>query len=945
MWPVVIGAHVCISQCLLHASLLQSVADIPQSIVNLSTYIEKLSSLFMDVGRSAPRYQKIALLYPRSRKLQSYLSEYFIVVVGLCHYLFKFGRKSTVKQLASSLSDAHLETFRADLGRWAVSIKEHMDVSEAEESSGSRALTREIFESASRQQRHATNMLVLDFCSTYDHELAWKQIRKAGNTSLHVKQAEYQQWKDSSRSSTLLYTGKLGSGKSVLLANIVDDLSLSSEKERPSVAYFFCKHDIKESLQARAIVGSLARQLLRTVADLTICAKSCENTHTTGDSGKVLEMLFQGFSSNSKIYVVLDGLDECDEEEREILVRAIRQIQQNFTVLVCASFRKEPNKDLLSITNRLLAPRTVSIPDDNPDIDAFIEADLDRCLRQERLTIGDPTLILDIQDALSKGSQGMFLWTALQIQSLCSMKTDHAIRKALADLPKDLSETFARILRKSGSSNPALQIRTLQLVLAAYRPLTTDELREALSVTPGDATWDPSRLLNDVYSALACCGCVLAVDEETFTVGVIHHSVKQYISGGLDGVKHVGFSFEEAQRELADTVVTYLGYGVFGTELSRFKVHPMVAPSAPSTIVQATIGSSNTARQLAIKYLGSRRQHAVDMSKTVAEARTSFTYKPEHAFKFYNYAKTYCLYHVFYVTGHENAMFKLSSKLIYGRASELNKVDKDYWTRFHWAAEHGNRNVLLLLLQAGKIDLDAYDNDGWTPLMFAAQGGHKETVEVILSVDKAGIEAKDGAGQTPLMLAAQGGYRDIVELLLSVGKADVEAKDMTGFTPLIWAAHGGHKDTVEVLLSAGKADVESKDSHGDTSLMLAIRDGYTDIAEVLLSIGQANVESKDKDGEAPLMRAVKSGYRDMVEVLLSVGKADVEAKDDHGDTPLMRAVKNGSRDMVEVLLNVGKADFEVRNEHGETPLMLAELRRYEDIAEVLHSHIKHASRA
>jgi ankyrin repeat protein len=525
------------------------------------------------------------------------------------------------------------------------------------------------------------------------------------------------------------------------------------------------------------------------------------------------------------------------------------------------------------------------------------------------------------------------------------MKTDHAIRKALADLPKDLSETFARILRKSGSSNPALQIRTLQLVLAAYRPLTTDELREALSVTPGDATWDPSRLLNDVYSALACCGCVLAVDEETFTVGVIHHSVKQYISGGLDGVKHVGFSFEEAQRELADTVVTYLGYGVFGTELSRFKVHPMVAPSAPSTIVQATIGSSNTARQLAIKYLGSRRQHAVDMSKTVAEARTSFTYKPEHAFKFYNYAKTYCLYHVFYVTGHENAMFKLSSKLIYGRASELNKVDKDYWTRFHWAAEHGNRNVLLLLLQAGKIDLDAYDNDGWTPLMFAAQGGHKETVEVILSVDKAGIEAKDGAGQTPLMLAAQGGYRNIVELLLSVGKADVEAKDMTGFTPLIWAAHGGHKDTVEVLLSAGKADVESKDSHGDTSLMLAIRDGYTDIAEVLLSIGQANVESKDKDGEAPLMRAVKSGYRDMVEVLLSVGKADVEAKDDHGDTPLMRAVKNGSRDMVEVLLNVGKADFEVRNEHGETPLMLAELRRYEDIAEVLHSHIKHASRA
>lgn len=60
-------------------------------MMNFSTYVEKLSSLFMDVGRSAPRYQAIALLYPRSTKLQSYLTEYFIVVVGLCRYLFKCG--------------------------------------------------------------------------------------------------------------------------------------------------------------------------------------------------------------------------------------------------------------------------------------------------------------------------------------------------------------------------------------------------------------------------------------------------------------------------------------------------------------------------------------------------------------------------------------------------------------------------------------------------------------------------------------------------------------------------------------------------------------------------------------------------------------------------------------------------------------------------------------
>ncbi|KAF2832802.1 hypothetical protein CC86DRAFT_389249 [Ophiobolus disseminans] len=667
------------------------------SIVSLSAYIDKLSSLFMDIGRSAPRYQAMALLYPRSTRLQAHLNEYFIVVVDLC-----------LLQFTSSLSDTHLKAFQTDLDKWAKSIKDEVDLIETQESSGFRSAIRGVVQSSSSQQKNARNMRVLDFCSTYDHETAWKQIRKAGNTSFHTHQAEYQEWRDGSHPCTLMYTGKLGSGKSVLLANIVDNLNLSTEKERSLVAYFFCKHDVPESLQARTIIDSLARQLLCTVPDLGVPAKSCESTYTTGNTEKVLEVLFQGFPSDTKAYVVVDGLDECDNEEKEALVQAVRKIQEK--------------RKVLSITNQLLATCIVSIPADNPDIEAFIEADLERCLREGRMTIGDPALILDIQDALEKGSQGMFLWVALQIQLLCT----------LADLPRDLSETFARILQRSGSSDRPLQAKTLQL------------LREALSVTPGGVTWDPTRLLHDVYSALACCGCLLAVDEEEFT----------YMLNGLDGVKHMSFSLEEAQRTLADTVVTYLGYGVFGTELSRV------------VILQATMESTSIARHLAMKLLRLRRQPAFDISKAVAEARSSFKSKPEHTFRFYIYASTDWHDHVLYISGHEDAIFKLSTKLIHGQA-----------------------------------DVDAKDNDGWTPLMRAVWNGYKDIIEVLLSVGKADVEAKDNDGQTPLMWAASRGHRDTVKVLLSVGKADVEAKDNDGQTPLMRAALKGHKDTTEVLLS------------------------------------------------------------------------------------------------------------------------------------------------
>ena len=178
----------------------------------------------------------------------------------------------------------------------------------------------------------------------------------------------------------------------------------------------------------------------------------------------------------------------------------------------------------------------------------------------------------------------MFLWAALQIQSLCSMKTDHAIREALKDLPRDLAQTFSRILHKSGALDTLLQMKTLEVVLAAQQPLTTEELREALSVEPGHAIWDPSKMLNDVQSALACCGCLLTVDEEESTVRVIHHSVKQYILHGLDDVSHTGFSVGRAHRTLADIIVTYLGYGVFETQLERVNVRPILAQSVPSAI-------------------------------------------------------------------------------------------------------------------------------------------------------------------------------------------------------------------------------------------------------------------------------------------------------------------------------------------------------------------------
>ncbi|KAH6696537.1 hypothetical protein BKA61DRAFT_448954, partial [Leptodontidium sp. MPI-SDFR-AT-0119] len=652
------------------------------SIVNFSSYLEKLSSILMIAGRSAPRYQTIALLYARSKNLQSHLAEYFIVVVGLCHMLFRFTQKSTFGQFVSSLSDSELKTYQSDLDLWANSIKEEVILlvaqkieEEAQENTGFRALWSKGSKSASLEQKLKKRLRVLDFCSTYDYETPWKQSRKVGNATLFNRTADYKDWKDQADSCTLLYTGRLGSGKSVLLANIVDDLNLYVQSKDSAVAYFFCRHDIPESLNAGTIIGSLVRQLLRPITDLEMVPKFLDDTTSAPDFELLFSLLRCNLPSTYKAYFILDGLDECDYEERKKLILQLRQLQDAFTILLSVSFRLEPDNALKLSSEEFATPRCISIPEDNPDIEDFIDKELENCVESKKLVIGNPTLILEIRDALLHGSQGMFLWVALQIISLCAMKTDDAIRQALVDLPKDLSETFARILARSEVAGQPYQRRILELVTVAQRPLQVDELREALSVVPGNTTWNPATLLNDIYSTLACCGSLVIVDEEELTVRLVHHSVKQFLLTGFNTSTSIAFMTAEAHRTMRDIIVTYLNYGIFETQLSTLVVPQIMTGSAPSKIIRSTLDSSGSVRNLALKLLRSKRAPNYDVGQTLAEASKLFDSRPVDEFHFYSYAKSCWQQHILCALELEPVINNLLLRLLKKRTMDTSVRD------------------------------------------------------------------------------------------------------------------------------------------------------------------------------------------------------------------------------------------------------------------------------
>jgi hypothetical protein len=293
------------------------------------------------------------------------------------------------------LNDLDTKTYETELDLWANSIKEEVNLlscrkieEEARENSRFRALSNKFSDTTpSHYKNLKIKLRLLEFCSTYNYETTWKQTRKIGNTTLFSKSVRYQRWRARQDSCTLIYTGKLGSGKSVLLANIVDDLNGYYQDKNSTVTYFFCRHDFAQSLKAGTIIGSLVRQLLHPIPDLSMAEKFLDKT-TQLDFEKLFLFLGseQVLPTNFKAYFILDGIDECDGSEREELITQLQKFQQIFPLLLClsTSMRLDDNSDLRLENFR--APNIISMPDNNPDIENFINAESAACKTENYLS-------------------------------------------------------------------------------------------------------------------------------------------------------------------------------------------------------------------------------------------------------------------------------------------------------------------------------------------------------------------------------------------------------------------------------------------------------------------------------------------------------------------------------------------------------------------------------
>ena len=65
---------------------------------NVASYFDKLSTLFMKLGLTCPRFTEFGYLYPASARLQNALCEYYGAVIRLCkHSTVSCGKPGTLE--------------------------------------------------------------------------------------------------------------------------------------------------------------------------------------------------------------------------------------------------------------------------------------------------------------------------------------------------------------------------------------------------------------------------------------------------------------------------------------------------------------------------------------------------------------------------------------------------------------------------------------------------------------------------------------------------------------------------------------------------------------------------------------------------------------------------------------------------------------------------------
>lgn len=349
-----------------------------------------------------------------------------------------------------------------------------------------------------------------------------------GTCEAFLEAPEFRNWEETEHGSILWCPGAPGGGKSTFAAYAIHRLQQQSAVVCYIYRRYYAQFTVLELFKA------LLRQLILRCPHANIeevqKKKEQDSPLSLEEVVSLLQAIFRFLPG--KIFVVIDALDECfDEETRHHLL----QLLHTFTFAkVLITSRPLPSIErVMQGIPRLIIRATAK------DIRTHFQA-----RKQRNPTLNDLILRLsgiDIDAKVVERADGMFLLADLHISNLAGQTNLKALICALDTLPTEARATYAHALdRIDGLSEPLRQLAyiTLSLVSFAERPLTVTELRHAIANVRLDEIADEDDL-DEESLILSVCAGLLIVDKQSDEVVFLHYTVQEYIEQVREGPNFV----------------------------------------------------------------------------------------------------------------------------------------------------------------------------------------------------------------------------------------------------------------------------------------------------------------------------------------------------------------------------------------------------------------------
>ncbi|KAI1394316.1 ankyrin [Hypoxylon trugodes] len=386
------------------------------------------------------------------------------------------------------------------------------------------------------------------------------QQRQDGTGQWFLDSPEFQEWMKSS-GGTLWCSGAPGAGKTVMASTTIEYLRKKLHGSRTcGLAYVYCDYRQRQDQKASVLLGNIWAQLFRrrgpSATEVNQAFGEMFASHDFRPTKTQIINMIRDELTNSnleRIYVVVDALDECgDENERNGFIDGLNSLQPFLNILITSRMTHHDNAGFNDVRAFRFTPT-------NEDMSTYINARIRESKKIASYVDRKPELKEQIRRVVIDRANGMFLLCRMHLDTLSRAIRLKDLIQDLDRIPKgenvvkDTYDQAMERIRDQGTNIEEFALRVIRWVCFARRPLKLAELLCALAIEPGDEELDEDAVGDESDIANYCAGLVV-VEGDSKTVRFVHYTTQEYFNSLRDT-----HEFIHSNRDIALSCISFLG--------------------------------------------------------------------------------------------------------------------------------------------------------------------------------------------------------------------------------------------------------------------------------------------------------------------------------------------------------------------------------------------------